>query len=65
MPEDEFESLREAAAGIGIQIKTEGELPRNDKVRYLCMIAMRECATNAVRHAMASILSPMPVMENM
>lgn len=51
-----LEQLREAAAGIGITIQLEGALPEDMTVAYLLITAMRECATNAVRHAGATRL---------
>lgn len=42
----------EASAGeIGIRISVEGSLPPEEEAACLTVVAMRECATNAVRHA--------------
>lgn len=48
---DALTQLTEAAAGIGVAIRLEGKLPRNDAAAYLLITAMRECATNCARHA--------------
>ena len=54
--QDALTELIEAAAGIGIRIHTEGTLPEDQAAAYLLVTAMRECATNAVRHAGAADL---------
>ena len=51
-----LEQLMEAAQGIGITIKMDGTLPSHAASAYLLVTAMRECATNAVRHAGATAL---------
>ena len=51
------EALRElvaSAAEIGLQVSVQGELPRSGEDAYLLIVAMRECATNTVRHARGS-----------
>lgn len=53
---DALTQLTEAAAGIGITIHLDGTLPQHAAVAYLLITAMRECATNAVRHAGATEL---------
>ena len=53
---DALTQLVEAAAGIGIAIHLNGTLPQNAAAAYLLITAMRECATNAVRHAGATEL---------
>jgi hypothetical protein len=49
--------LLAAAAGIGVKIILNGELPQDDGVAYLFTVAMRECATNLVYHAGGDTLS--------
>ena len=56
--------LIEAAAGIGIKIILDGQLPKNESAAYLLITAMRECATNAVRHAGGSELYVKLIYEN-
>ena len=51
-----FEQLKKAALGIGIHIELDGTLPDDEAASYLLLTAMRECATNAARHAGASEL---------
>ena len=53
---DAMTQLVEAAAGIGITIHLDGTLPQHAAAAYLLITAMRECATNAVRHAGATEL---------
>ena len=53
---DALTQLVEAAAGIGIAIRLDGILPQNAAAAYLLITAMRECASNAVRHAGATEL---------
>lgn len=53
---DALTQLMEAAAGIGIKIRLDGKLPGDTAVAYLLLTAMRECATNAARHALATEL---------
>lgn len=44
----------DSAAGIGVNVIMSGSLPRDDEKAYLLITAMRECATNTIRHAMGS-----------
>lgn len=53
---DALTQLVEAAAGIGIAIHLDGTLPQHAAAGYLLITAMRECATNAVRHGGATAL---------
>ena len=53
---DALTQLVEAAAGIGITIHLDGTLPGQAAAAYLLITAMRECATNAARHAGATEL---------
>ncbi len=53
---DALTQLVEAAAGIGIAIHLDGTLPQHAAAAYLLITAMRECATNAVRHGGATAL---------
>lgn len=53
---DALARLMTAAGGIGIRIVLDGELPANTAAADLLITAMRECMTNAVRHAGASEL---------
>lgn len=46
-----LDELLSSAEGIGVRIRLEGELPKDSAGAYLLITAMRECATNAVRHA--------------
>lgn len=53
---DMFAQLEEAASGIGVNIILKGKLPVENKVAYLMISALRECATNVVRHADGNII---------
>ncbi|MGN0985592.1 MAG: ATP-binding protein [Candidatus Enterenecus sp.] len=46
-----LEELIASAQGIGVRVLLDGQLPRDAARAYLLITAMRECATNAVRHA--------------
>ena len=46
-----LDELLSSAEGIGVRIRLEGELPKDSANAYLLITAMRECATNVVRHA--------------
>lgn len=53
---DALTQLKDAANEIGIKIILEGTLPQSKASAYLLITAMRECATNAVRHAKSTEL---------
>lgn len=57
-PEDKdaLGQLVQAAEGIGVHIVLNGTLPEDPAAAYLLITAMRECASNAARHAGASEL---------
>lgn len=48
---DPLAELLASAAEIGVRINVQGELPPAKDNAYLLIVAMRECATNTVRHA--------------
>lgn len=54
--QDAVASLMSAAYGIGIKILLDGELPENTAAAEILIAAIRECMTNAVRHAGAKEL---------
>ena len=49
--EEMLHNLINSAAGIGLKIILDGNLPEDREQSYLITTAMRECATNTVRHA--------------
>lgn len=53
---DTFRRTKEALAGIGIGLRLEGTPPEDRLAVSLLLAAVRECATNAVRHAGATQL---------
>lgn len=54
--QDAVAGLMSAAYGIGIKIIIDGELPESNAVSDVLIAAIRECMTNAVRHAGAKEL---------
>ena len=54
--QDSVEELMDAAQGIGIKIILDGKLPEETTVAEILLAAIRECMTNAVRHAKAGEL---------
>lgn len=48
---DSLVRLMAEAKGIGIRISINGDFPEKKEIRELFMTAIRECMTNAVRHA--------------
>lgn len=44
------------ARAVGIRIAMTGNLPGENKIRRLFLLTMKECCTNAVRHAGAQTL---------
>lgn len=51
--EDILSQLVASAQEIGVHISMQGSLPSSKEDAYLMIVAMRECVTNAVRHANA------------
>ena len=54
--QDAVTELMNAAFGIGIQVSFDGTFPENGAVKELFLSVIRECMTNAVRHAGAKEL---------
>ena len=48
---DALPELMASAAEIGVRVLVQGELPEGEENARLMVAAMRECATNTVRHA--------------
>ena len=44
------------ASTIGVKVEMAGELPKQEEIYRIFVIAMRECLTNGVRHADATAL---------
>lgn len=53
---DDVAGLMRDACGIGIKIQLNGALPENPAATKILFAAIRECMTNAVRHAAAKEL---------
>ena len=54
--QDAVNELMNAAYGIGIKVVIDGEFPTNIAATEILLSAIRECMTNAVRHAVAKEL---------
>ena len=53
-PYDELKSIQEIFASIGVEIKFEGNFPKNEDQADLFVDIIREGSTNAVRHGLAT-----------
>lgn len=53
-PARALDELLEAAGKMGLAIELKGDLPESERKAYMMVVAMRECTTNALRHAGAS-----------
>ena len=53
-PARALDELLEAAGKMGLAIEVKGALPESERKAYMMVVAMRECTTNALRHAGAS-----------
>lgn len=49
--QDEWQTVRNRAQKLGVEIIFDGVLPEDEFVRHLLLLAIRECVTNCVRHA--------------
>ena len=52
----ELDRFLQDAEAIGIKVNLSGELPRQEELRRVMILATRECLTNSVRHAGATTL---------
>ena len=52
----ELDRFLQDARTIGIQVNLSGELPEQEKLRGVMILARRECLTNSVRHAGSTAL---------
>lgn len=50
------EELMRIAADLGVEIMVSGSFPDDPDIAYLFVTALRECLTNAIHHASASLL---------
>lgn len=48
---DPLSELLASAAEIGVRVRVQGKLPEQEETARVLIAAMRECATNTVRHA--------------
>ena len=52
----ELDRFLQDAEAIGIKVNLSGELPEQEELRRVIILAMRECLTNSVRHAGATTM---------
>lgn len=52
----ELDRFLHDAEAIGVKVNLSGELPEQEELRYVIILAMRECLTNSVRHAGATAI---------
>ena len=52
----ELDRFLQDAEAIGIKVNLSGELPEQEELRRVIILAMRECLTNSVRHAGATTI---------
>ncbi len=60
----ELAELMQDAEAIGMRIELFGELPEDTDLRKVFLIAIRECLTNGVRHADATLIHAEIVRKN-
>ena len=53
---DELAKFIQDAGTVGVTVHLSGELPRQEVLSFVFLIAMRECLSNGVRHAGATVL---------
>ena len=53
---NELDRFLQDAETVGIKVDLSGELPEQDELRRVMILAMRECLTNSVRHAKATTI---------
>lgn len=52
----ELDSFLQDAEAIGVKVNLSGDLPEQEELRHVVILAMRECLTNSVRHAEATTM---------
>ena len=52
----ELDRFLHDAEAIGVKVNLSGELPEQEELRRVMILAMRECLTNSVRHAGATTI---------
>ena len=52
----ELDRFLHDAEAIGIKVNLSGDLPEQEELRHVMILAMRECLTNSVRHAGATTI---------
>ena len=54
--DSELDRFLQDAGAIGIKVDLSGDLPEQEELRRVMILAMRECLTNSVRHAGATTI---------
>lgn len=54
--EDEYAEAVRLSNVIGIEVESEGDIPKDKEIRHVLAISVKECAANAVKHAEAKTL---------
>ena len=54
--QEELAKFLQDAAAVGVRITLTGALPESGEQSFVCLLAMRECLSNGVRHAGATEL---------
>lgn len=49
--ESPLSELKKVSKAIGVDIKMEGKLPKDEEAAYIIVTALRECVTNTKRHS--------------
>lgn len=61
---DALDELLRVAATLGADVRIDGEVPRGGQARSLMAMILRECITNALRHAQGSAVHMTVTREN-
>ena len=54
---DDYTILLKDIRNMGLEVRIKGMLPQEERLRYLVVLALRTCATNALRHGGGTKLS--------
>lgn len=61
---DMYERLLETAVHVGVTVKVQGQLPKEEKAKNIVLSAMHECLTNTIRHGKADELYVTIIQDN-
>ena len=54
---DDYTMVLKDIRNMGLEVRIKGVLPQEENLRYLVVLALRTCATNALRHGGGTMLS--------